>query len=140
MTGIPPSCRPECVSSSECELSKACKNNRCVNPCSDANCGINSNCRVISHAPICTCKEKYQGDPFVRCYPEERKSFFLLINSFFHHILYSIYVLFSSKSYVQLCPNQMTFLLIHVSHHHVVNFHNVEKDRMVKLYAPAFQI
>jgi len=77
MTGSPPSCRPECVSSSECELSKACKNNRCVDPCPEANCGINANCRVISHAPICSCKEKHQGDPFVRCYPEERKSFFL---------------------------------------------------------------
>lgn len=140
MTGIPPSCRPECVSSSDCELSKACKNNRCVDPCSDANCGINSNCRVISHAPICSCKEKYQGDPFVRCYPEERKRFFSCIIPFVQHIFYSIHVLFSPKSYVQLCPNQMTYLLIHASHHHVVNIHNVAKDQMVKLYVHVFQI
>lgn len=86
MTGIPPSCRPECVSSSECELSKACKNNRCVDPCSDANCGINSNCRVISHSPICSCKEKYQGDPFVRCYPEERKNFLSILQCFYSAI------------------------------------------------------
>lgn len=82
MTGSPPSCRPECVSSSDCDLSKACRNNRCVDPCIDANCGIDANCRVISHAPICSCREKYQGDPFVRCYPEQRKIFYSFFEFF----------------------------------------------------------
>ena len=80
MTGSPPSCRPECVTSSECDLSKACRDNHCVDPCLGSNiCGINSNCRVISHAPICTCKEGYQGDPFVRCSPQESKKEFSAI-------------------------------------------------------------
>ena len=80
MIGSPPSCRPECVSSSECDLSKACRDNHCVDPCLGSNiCGINSNCRVISHAPICTCKEGYQGDPFVRCSPQESKKEFSAI-------------------------------------------------------------
>lgn len=94
MIGSPPSCRPECVSSSECDLSKACKNNRCVDPCSESNiCAINSNCRVISHAPICSCKKGFEGDPFVRCYPEERKRFFSFLSSPNTHFLttYSLF-------------------------------------------------
>jgi hypothetical protein len=67
MIGSPPSCRPECVLSSECDLSKACRNNKCVDPCDPGVCGLNARCEVRSHSPICTCPSGYQGDPFVRC-------------------------------------------------------------------------
>lgn len=67
MVGSPPSCRPECVINSECDLSKACRNNRCVDPCSPGVCGTNARCQVSSHSPICVCLQGYQGDPFVRC-------------------------------------------------------------------------
>lgn len=79
MTGSPPSCRPECVSSSDCDLSKTCKNYKCVDPCVGTNiCGKNANCRVISHSPMCTCKDGYYGDPFVICnLPERKKSRFI---------------------------------------------------------------
>lgn len=32
-----------------------------------AACGQNSECKVINHNPICSCKPGFSGDPFVRC-------------------------------------------------------------------------
>lgn len=64
--GSPPNCRPECVTSSECPLIKACVNQECIDPC-PGTCGIAAECKVINHNPICTCRPKYTGDPFVRC-------------------------------------------------------------------------
>ncbi|CAH1100710.1 unnamed protein product [Psylliodes chrysocephalus] len=64
--GAPPTCRPECVSSSECPLNRACVNQKCVDPC-PGTCGINALCQVVSHNAICTCPERYSGDPFIRC-------------------------------------------------------------------------
>lgn len=65
--GSPPLCRPECVTSSECSLDKVCENFKCVSPCEKA-CGVETDCRVIKHNPICTCKQGYTGDPFSICY------------------------------------------------------------------------
>ncbi|KAI4480699.1 hypothetical protein M0802_014155, partial [Mischocyttarus mexicanus] len=67
-SGIPPSCRPECVMSSECPSNKACVNKKCINPCDQA-CGQNTDCSVINHNPICTCKSGLTGDPLTRCFP-----------------------------------------------------------------------
>jgi len=53
--GSPPACRPECTSSSECPLDKACINNNCVDPCPGP-CSPSADCRVVNHSPICTCK------------------------------------------------------------------------------------
>lgn len=66
--GSPPSCRPECVVSSDCSLDKACTNLHCMDPC-PGSCGLNSQCVVINHNPICKCPVRYTGDPFTRCYP-----------------------------------------------------------------------
>lgn len=71
-TGSPPSCRPECTVSSECQMIKACVNQKCSDPC-PGNCGVHSNCQVINHSPICSCKTSFTGDPFTRCYPIPRK-------------------------------------------------------------------
>lgn len=65
--GSPPSCRPECVINSECPLNKACSNQKCVDPCIGS-CGLDSNCAVINHSPICSCRPGQTGDPFTRCY------------------------------------------------------------------------
>lgn len=65
--GSPPSCRPECVVSAECLLPQACLNNKCQDPC-PGTCGINANCQVINHNPICSCSSGHTGDPFTRCY------------------------------------------------------------------------
>lgn len=64
--GSPPNCRPECIINSECSLDKACVNQKCVNPCPKP-CGINANCKVINHSPICSCQTSYTGDPFTIC-------------------------------------------------------------------------
>lgn len=67
--GTPPACRPECVVSSECSSNKACINQKCVDPC-PGSCGVNTECRVINHSPLCSCKSGFIGEPFTRCYPE----------------------------------------------------------------------
>jgi hypothetical protein len=70
--GSPPGCRPECVASSECALTKACSNQKCIDPC-PGTCGVNARCEVINHSPICSCQSGHTGDPFSRCYPMPRK-------------------------------------------------------------------
>lgn len=72
--GTPPDCRPECTVNSECERSKSCINQRCVDPCIGV-CGQNAECRVINHAPVCSCRENFDGDPFTRCAIRESKYF-----------------------------------------------------------------
>jgi hypothetical protein len=69
--GSPPSCRPECVTSSECAQNEACNNQKCRDPC-PGTCGMNAKCSVINHNPICSCPQRYTGDPFTRCFPERK--------------------------------------------------------------------
>ena len=66
--GSPPNCRPECVTSSECNQNEACSNQKCRNPC-PGTCGVGAKCEVINHNPICSCPPRYTGDPFIRCSP-----------------------------------------------------------------------
>lgn len=65
-SGRPPQCRPECVNHEECTQRQACLLNKCVDPCPGI-CGINAECFVVSHNPICSCIHGYTGDPFIRC-------------------------------------------------------------------------
>ncbi|KAF0298054.1 Neurogenic locus notch 3 [Amphibalanus amphitrite] len=66
-------CRPECVTDSECSLSKACARQKCVDPCEGV-CSINADCRVVNHKPVCTCQTRYEGNPyFARCVIKPRK-------------------------------------------------------------------
>lgn len=65
--GNPPTCRPECIINSDCNLNEACSNQKCRNPCVGT-CGVGANCQVINHKPICSCKSGLTGDPFTRCY------------------------------------------------------------------------
>lgn len=65
--GSPPTCRPECIVDSDCNLNEACSNQKCRNPCIGT-CGVGANCKVINHKPICTCRPGLTGDPFTRCY------------------------------------------------------------------------
>lgn len=66
--GSPPTCRPECVVSSECSLNEACVNQKCIDPC-PGTCGLNAVCQTVNHNPICSCPSRYTGDPFTRCLP-----------------------------------------------------------------------
>lgn len=65
--GIPPSCRPECLVSSECAQDKACVNQKCVNACTPGVCAENAICKVVNHKAICSCPSGFTGDPFIRC-------------------------------------------------------------------------
>lgn len=67
--GMPPSCRPECITSSECPQDKACVREKCIDPC-PGTCGSNARCQVLNHNPICSCAPGYTGDPFVQCQVE----------------------------------------------------------------------
>lgn len=64
--GSPATCRPECIISAECNLNRACVNQKCIDPC-PGTCGIEANCQVVNHNPICSCPPQYTGDPFIRC-------------------------------------------------------------------------
>lgn len=59
-------CRPECSSNSDCAHNKACVLNKCTDPC-PGTCGTNAECTVYNHAPSCTCRQGYTGDPFRYC-------------------------------------------------------------------------
>jgi hypothetical protein len=66
MIGIPPNCRPECLSSSECKSTESCISGKCTDPCRNT-CGLNAECRVKNHNPVCFCPNNYLGDPFIMC-------------------------------------------------------------------------
>lgn len=76
--GNPPACRPECVLNSECPQNQACNNQKCRDPC-PGTCGIGARCFVVSHNPICSCPERFTGDPFIRCQPISKEYFIVLI-------------------------------------------------------------
>lgn len=63
---MPPNCKPECISNSECSNHLACINQKCKDPC-EGTCGHNSECKVVSHTPNCICLPGYTGDPFNYC-------------------------------------------------------------------------
>lgn len=60
-------CYPECSINSDCPLTRACSNYKCVDPCLGDVCGYNAKCSAINHVPICSCPDKMIGDPFVAC-------------------------------------------------------------------------
>lgn len=72
MIGSVPNCRPECIRNSDCPSNLACINQKCKDPCSGV-CGANTQCRVVGHNPVCSCKESFTGDPFRNCVPIQRK-------------------------------------------------------------------
>lgn len=66
--GAPPACRSECAINSDCINTRACVNERCIDPC-PGSCAPNAECRVVNHKALCYCLPRYTGDPFVRCAP-----------------------------------------------------------------------
>lgn len=130
--GVPPRCRPECVSNSECPQDQVCVNQRCQDPC-PGTCGLQAKCYVNNHNPICTCPPSYTGNPFFRCYPDlPRKSFcllryFVLLKSPIKRF-FSLQLLFLKRHH---------HLLIRVYLHRVVQILYV-RSRMTKLRARAY--
>jgi hypothetical protein len=92
--GRSPNCRPECTVNSDCSSNLACINQKCQNPCTGS-CGINAECSVANHVPLCTCITGLTGDPFVRCYdkPQRKKAFARL---FIVEVFLKLYSNFSS--------------------------------------------
>lgn len=64
--GSPPNCRPECVINSDCQSHLACILEKCREPCIGS-CGLDADCKVINHTPVCSCPDGFTGDPFTRC-------------------------------------------------------------------------
>lgn len=64
--GTPPNCRPECLVPSDCAKTLTCLDQHCADPC-EGSCGINTQCRVRNHNPVCSCRTGYEGDPFTGC-------------------------------------------------------------------------
>jgi hypothetical protein len=61
-------CKPECTINSECPSDKACRSQKCRDPC-PGTCAWNAICRVVNHSPQCSCNPGYTGDPFTGCRP-----------------------------------------------------------------------
>lgn len=57
-----------CKSNSECKESESCINSKCLSPC---NCGVNANCIVRNHHPVCVCKSGFYGNAQIGCYSVE---------------------------------------------------------------------
>ena len=51
----------ECLTDPECPTTKACRNEKCVDPC---DCAINAHCTPRNHRGICACDSGYTGDPY----------------------------------------------------------------------------
>lgn len=64
--GSPPTCRPECLTDSDCPTNRACIKQKCIDPCVGL-CGFNALCQVILHQVRCICPETHTGDPFAVC-------------------------------------------------------------------------
>lgn len=82
-------CRPECIVNPDCPSNKACIQNKCMDPC-PGTCGINAECQVVGHVPLCSCWPSYTGDPFRICtpIPQPGKICIMLISFNYHFILY----------------------------------------------------
>lgn len=61
-------CKPECLQSFDCPCNFACINAKCVDPCENA-CGMNSECSVVNHSPMCYCIPGYTGNAVFGCHP-----------------------------------------------------------------------
>ena len=77
----------ECLTDPECPTTKACRNEKCVDPC---DCAINAHCTPRNHRGICACDSGYTGDPYgIECTKSK--------THFIHH--YTIYPFCSTGFY-----------------------------------------
>lgn len=85
-------CRPECVIISDCPRNRICSKNRCLNPCVGA-CGLNADCVVINHIPICLCISGFTGNPFILCEEIVEGLNFVITCRFFAIVSYAVNLL-----------------------------------------------
>lgn len=62
-----PNLADECVTDSDCPLTKACVSQECIDPCLRTSCGQRAECNVEFHVAHCFCPPGLQGNPIVRC-------------------------------------------------------------------------
>lgn len=67
------------MTNSDCDRTKACLNNKCKDPC-PGTCGLNAECKVVNHAPSCSCLPGYVGDPISACHLVPSSKHVLLYN------------------------------------------------------------
>lgn len=61
-----------CENDGDCPDYAACENTHCINPCAIRDpCAPLATCRVINHAPVCTCPDGYIGSPEIECKPRK---------------------------------------------------------------------
>lgn len=61
-------CHPECVVNTDCSRDKACIQHKCQDPCIGV-CGINAECNIVNHLPMCSCPQSMSGNAFISCIP-----------------------------------------------------------------------
>lgn len=59
----------ECTMDDDCAANKTCTDNVCMNACNATYCGVQAECNVFNHHPVCSCRVGYTGDPNRGCYP-----------------------------------------------------------------------
>jgi hypothetical protein len=84
------SCQPECVINSDCPSYMACVAQNCRDPCQGV-CGVNAECDVVIHVPVCSCLLGFVGDPFQSCRQEPRREYWLFHNPFFTPCFYPVW-------------------------------------------------
>ncbi|XP_045134786.1 adhesive plaque matrix protein 2-like [Portunus trituberculatus] len=57
----------ECIEHDDCPHYQVCQGLKCVNPCTSGMCGVNADCRVKDHQPVCSCPDGYVGDALSHC-------------------------------------------------------------------------
>lgn len=75
--GYPPNCMDMCQDSDDCDFDKACIDKVCADPCEMNICGMNANCSVSNHSPICKCANGFTGNPFNGCQRSIRKYYYI---------------------------------------------------------------
>ena len=109
--GSPPTCRPECMVSSDCPQNRACINQKCQDPC-PGTCGFNAICQVVNHNPVCCCAPGFTGDPFTRCLIQQRK--LLLFYSFSPSPFTLFFILSQFYAHLKRITRKYSWWIFHV--------------------------
>lgn len=75
-------CRPECVINTDCSRDRACVLRKCRDPCVGT-CGVNAECNVVNHLPMCSCPRNMTGNAFISCQPFQGSYSFVEFSPFF---------------------------------------------------------
>lgn len=122
-------CRPECTTSSDCPMDKACVRQRCKNPCLNT-CGTNAVCQVVSHMAVCTCPERTSGNAFIQCNPIKGSNLKSISKYNFLPILPSKFVFNTYNTLQILC---FRVLVSQVRAVHTVNAENLMANRFARV-------